>query len=135
MTIRGAQQRGDAMRTGLRYGLLSALLTMGLGLSSAEAFVAQPSLLGTQIESAATPAAMCGRTCRSGGRYIPGPPSVCDQNGLEYCGPSRDRGPPPAVVVRPVPGVQLVVPQGRRDCRTITTRRPDGSVVTVRRCD
>ena len=44
---------------------------------------------------AATPVAMCGRSCRGGGRYIPGPPSVCYEEGLRYCGSSRDvYGPP-----------------------------------------
>ncbi len=38
----------------------------------------------------AEPVAMCGYTCRRGGRYIPGPPSVCYREGLEYCGSSRD---------------------------------------------
>ena len=38
----------------------------------------------------AQPVAMCGYTCRRGGRYIPGPPSVCYREGLEYCGSSRD---------------------------------------------
>ena len=41
----------------------------------------------------AQPAAMCGYSCRSGGRYIPGPPGVCADEGLRYCGSSRDAGP------------------------------------------
>jgi hypothetical protein len=31
---------------------------------------------------------MCGYTCNNGGRYIPGPPSVCREEGLRYCGSS-----------------------------------------------
>ena len=27
-------------------------------------------------------AAMCGRSCNNGGRYIPGPPGVCAENGI-----------------------------------------------------
>lgn len=42
--------------------------------------------------------AMCGRSCRSGGRYVQGPPQVCAEVGLNYCGPSGGgygrRGPP-----------------------------------------
>jgi hypothetical protein len=44
---------------------------------------------------ALSPAAMCGYSCRSGGRYIPGPPSVCYERGLNYCGSSRDAVPGP----------------------------------------
>ena len=37
---------------------------------------------------------MCGYRCEYGGRYIPGPPSVCQERGLNFCGPSRGwRGP------------------------------------------
>jgi hypothetical protein len=43
----------------------------------------------------AEPAAMCGYSCRSGGRYIPGPPSVCYEEGLRYCGSSREYGDAP----------------------------------------
>lgn len=42
-----------------------------------------------------TPVAMCGNTCRGGGRYIPGPPNVCEEEGLQYCGSSRDAEPRP----------------------------------------
>ena len=42
---------------------------------------------------ATTPIAMCGYACRGDARYIPGPPAVCYQHGLEYCGSSRDRPP------------------------------------------
>jgi len=82
-------------------------------------------------------AAMCGRSCEYGGRYIPGPPAVCYERGLNFCGPSRG-GPVtgPAVVV-PVPGVGGVgigvAP--RANCRTITVRDDFGNVRTTRRCD
>ena len=33
--------------------------------------------------------AMCGRSCRNGARWIPGPPSVCADERLNYCGQSR----------------------------------------------
>jgi hypothetical protein len=77
-------------------------------------------------------AAMCGRSCNSGGRYIPGPPSVCAANGLNYCGSSRGGGAVvgPGVVVGPG-GVGVV---GPRACRTVTVRRPDGTVITRRDC-
>lgn len=124
-----------------RLGFVAAaLLTLCLGAGSADAFVASPALTGISADSLVTPAAMCGRTCRGGGRYIPGPPEVCYQRGLEYCGSSRGGG-GVGVVVPGVGGVG-VGPQGGgvyvgpgRTCRTITTRRPDGSVTTVRRCD
>lgn len=38
---------------------------------------------------------MCGNTCRNGGRYYPGPPDVCADEGLQYCGSSRDAEPRP----------------------------------------
>lgn len=50
---------------------------------------ALPLLTPTEAGTLVTPAAMCGYTCRSGGRYIPGPPSVCAEEGLQYCGSSR----------------------------------------------
>ena len=92
------------------------------------------------------PAAMCGFSCRTGGRYIPGPPSVCLERGLNYCGSSREP-PPPAfrggggpgiefrfgdrgVGVAPVPGRG-----GGGGCRTVTIERDDGSVSRIRRCD
>jgi len=75
------------MTTLSRLGLLPRrLLTLCFGVGSADAFVAAPALTGISADSLATPVAMCGRTCRGGGRYIPGPPEVCYQNGLEYCG-------------------------------------------------
>ena len=108
------------------------------GAGSANAFTANPSLTAGSL---ATPVAMCGYTCRNGGRYIPGPPEVCSQRGLEYCGSSRG-GPGPGVgVVVPGGGVGVQVGPGgvyvgpQRDCRTITIQRDDGSIRRIRRCD
>ena len=84
---------------GTKHGLALALFGVCLGTSGAEAFVGARATI--TAEGAATPVAMCGRSCRSGGRYIPGPPRVCFQNGLEYCGPSNGVGPPGGVVVVP----------------------------------
>lgn len=132
------------MTTLSRLGFVAAaLLTLCLGAGSASAFVAGPALTGIAADSLVTPAAMCGRTCRSGGRYIPGPPEVCYQRGLEYCGSSRGGGGGGGVgVVVPGVGGVGVGPGGvgvrvgpDRSCRTVTTRRPDGSVTTVRQCN
>jgi hypothetical protein len=90
----------------------------------------------------AADAAMCGRSCNSGGRYYPGPPEVCAQYDLNYCGPSRG-GPPPVVTSPGItigpggvgvygPGVQQAPGS---NCRTITVERDDGSVRRIRRCD
>jgi hypothetical protein len=76
------------MRRRINSGLAPALVLL-FGVSTAEAFVGSPSM-PEGIGSAISPAAMCGRTCRGGGRYIPGPPSVCYERGLEYCGSSRE---------------------------------------------
>lgn len=107
------------MRAGTLFGLAGLALAFG---------------------ATAADAAMCGRSCNSGGRYIPGPPSVCADNGLRYCGSSRGGGGPavvvpPAVVIGPG-GVGVVGPRvapERRGCRTTTIRRPDGTV--IRRSD
>ncbi len=84
------------MRRGfLKFGLAAGML-IGIGLSGAEAAATRPmspEVLG--LGSATTPAAMCGFSCRSGGRYIPGPPGVCYARGLNYCGPSGSWGGPP----------------------------------------
>jgi hypothetical protein len=82
------------MRTNfLRHGLAMAALAAGLGFGSAQAAVGRPTPTETfGIGTTATPVAMCGYSCRSGGRYIPGPPSVCYEEGLRYCGSSRDWG-------------------------------------------
>ena len=80
----------------MKYGLAMGMLVLGLGLCGAEASVNKPippESLG--IRSAVTPAAMCGFRCMYGGFYIPGPPWVCFQRGLNYCGPSRGWGGPP----------------------------------------
>jgi hypothetical protein len=99
-------------------------------MSGAAALVGHPARSeALEATPSVTPAAMCGYTCRQGGRYIPGPPSVCEDNGMEFCGSSRDA---------PRRG-----PYGRGDdyrgrgegCRTITIEREDGSVRRIRRCD
>ena len=72
----------------MRTHLLISAASIGLfiaSLSGAEALVMRAP--GGALEP--TPAAMCGNTCRNGGRYIPGPPSVCAEEGLNYCGSSR----------------------------------------------
>ena len=126
------------MTTLARLGFVAAtLLTLCFGVGSADAFVAAPALTGISADSLATPVAMCGRSCRNGGRYIPGPPSVCADEGLNYCGSSRGGGGGGgggAAVVIPGTGVGIGVGPGR-SCRTVTTRRPDGSVTTVRQCN
>lgn len=133
------------MTTLARLGFVSAtLLTLCFGASSANAFVASPALTGISADSLVTPAAMCGRTCRSGGRYIPGPPEVCYERGLEYCGSSRGGGGGPGVgVVVPGPGGGVGIGVGpggvyvgpQQNCRTVTIERDDGSVRRIRRCD
>ena len=133
------------MITLARLGFVAAtLLTLCFGAGSANAFVASPALTGISIDSLVTPAAMCGRTCRSGGRYIPGPPDVCYQRGLEYCGSSRGGGggggvgvviPGTGVGVGVGPGGAGVVVAPGGNCRTITVQRDDGSVRRIRRCD
>ena len=94
------------MTTLARFGFAAAtLLTLCFGVGGANAFVAAPALTGISADSLATPVAMCGRTCRNGGRYIPGPPEVCYQHGLEYCGSSRGGG-----GGGPAPGVGIGIP-------------------------
>ena len=132
------------MNTLTSLGFASAiLLTLGFGASSAQAFIGKPIPLDAANASVVTPVAMCGRSCRGGGRYIQGPPSVCEQYDLNYCGSSR-RGAEPGVGVY-VPGTGIgigvgpggpgvyVAPGG--NCRTITVERDDGSVRRIRRCD
>lgn len=80
---------GSVMKCGLAIGVL----IMGFDPRNAEASVYGPvprDVLG--VKAHVTPAAMCGYSCRSGGRYIPGPPSVCYDAGLRYCGSSRGDG-------------------------------------------
>jgi hypothetical protein len=77
-----------------KIALFVATLMMSVAsLSGAQAFVGTPGLSGIEALPGLTPAAMCGHTCEGGGRYIPGPPEVCYERGLRYCGSSRDRGP------------------------------------------
>lgn len=121
----------------MRKALTMAGLAAGLLLlaSGAEAFVGAPQLGAT--DSLTTPAAMCGRSCNSGGRYFPGPPEVCAENGLNYCGPSRGRGGGgggPAVVV-PLPGGGGIGIGAAPRCRTITVTDDWGRTRTTRRCD
>jgi hypothetical protein len=76
------------------FGLGAGML-IGLGLGGAEAAATRPKspeVLGLGL--AFTPVAMCGFRCEYGGRYIPGPPSVCYERGLNFCGPSRGWGGP-----------------------------------------
>ena len=118
------------------------LLAASFGATRAEAFMPKP--IGLDAATAiVTPAAMCGRSCRNGGRYIPGPPSVCAEEGLNYCGSSRGGGGGGVGVVVPGTGIGVgvgpggggvyVAPGG--NCRTITVQRDDGSVRRIRRCD
>ena len=105
------------MRRGVvQFGLPAGVLLLGLGLSGAEASVNKPippESLG--IRSAVTPAAMCGsRSCRTS-FYIPGPPEVCFERGLNYCGSSRGWGGPPPWAGY---GFQGGGP-GRIDCREL----------------
>jgi len=74
---------------------IAGLLLGGLTVSSAGAAPGVTTAAdGIGAGTRTLPVAMCGRSCRSGGRYIPGPPSVCYEEGLNYCGSSRDAGPP-----------------------------------------
>ena len=125
--------------TGL--ALASALLFTGFGATGAAAFM--PKAIGLDAATEiVTPAAMCGRSCRNGGRYIPGPPSVCADEGLNYCGPSRGGGGGGGVVVVTGTCVGVGVGPGgagvyvapRRNCRVVTVQRPDGSVTRTERC-
>src|SRR3954468_29484 len=78
----------------LRFGLGVNML-VGLGLSGAQAAAIRPlSPEARGLGSTFAPVAMCGYRCEYGGRYIPGPPSVCHERGLNFCGPSQGwRGP------------------------------------------
>lgn len=71
---------------GSRALFFAAMLVGGIGSTGALAFPARSGVPAAGL--APTPAAMCGYSCRRGGRYIPGPPSVCYDEGLNYCGPS-----------------------------------------------
>ena len=119
------------------------LLATGFAATRAEAFMPKPAGLEAATEIV-TPAAMCGRSCRNGGRYIPGPPSVCADEGLNYCGSSRGGGGGGGGVGVVIPGTGVGigvgpggvgVGVGPRRCRTVTVTRPDGSVRRTERCD
>jgi len=135
-------REGQTMNKTMRLTLASAtLLAAGFGGTDAQAFVPKP--IGLEAATEITiPIAMCGRSCRNGGRYIPGPPSVCADEGLNYCGPSRSREGGAGVVI-PGTGVGVGVGPGgagvyvapRSNCRTITVERSDGSVSRRERCD
>ena len=103
-----------------KFALFGAMvLASVVSLGSAQAFVGSPGLSGIAALPGVTPAAMCGRSCEGGGRYIPGPPEVCAERGLRYCGSSRDRG--PAIQV-PGVSIELGGPPVRRggvDCREL----------------
>jgi hypothetical protein len=89
-----------------KFALFGATLLMSvLSLGGAQAFVGTPGLTGLEAMPGVTPVAMCGRTCEGGGRYIPGPPEVCRENGLRYCGSSRG----PAIQA---PGVAIELGRG-----------------------
>jgi hypothetical protein len=117
-----------------------ALSSLMVEFGSANAFPNSPWPSAFGIETT-TPVAVCGRRCEYGGRYIPGPPDLCYDYGLNYCGPSRRR-PAPSVVV-PIPGVGgvgIYAPGARPGyggggCRRVTIERDDGSVRRIRRCD
>ena len=69
-------------------GLGLSLATLLLGVEVASAFAGRAIPAGTfGLTGPFTPIAMCGRTCSRGGRYIPGPPQVCYDQGLEYAAP------------------------------------------------
>ena len=85
--------------TVLRSGLIACMLTGISSVGAAASFI-PPLPADVLAPPAATPAAMCGFSCRGGGRYIPGPPGVCYARGLNYCGPSRGYGGPPPWVER-----------------------------------
>ena len=90
--------------------IFASALMLGLHAGGAEAFVGAPIPIDAASLVAATPVAMCGNSCRNGGRYIPGPPSVCEDHDLNYCGPSR-RGPEPGAGVY-VPGTGIGIGVG-----------------------
>ena len=132
------------MSTRASFSLGAIAVTVLLGAGSAQAFVGAPIPLDAATASAATPVAMCGRSCQGGGRYIPGPPEVCYERGLNFCGPSRGPARSPGVGVY-VPGTGIgigvgpggagVVVAPGANCRTITIRGDDGSFRRIRRCD
>jgi hypothetical protein len=120
---------GETMfATRTAYGIAACALMLGLGLGGAEAFVAQPDM-GRAIGSAVLPAAMCGYSCEHGGRFIPGPPSVCAERGMRFCGPRFEERPRFYGREREYREFE------GRNCRTITIEREDGTIRRIRRCD
>ena len=127
-----------------KSGAIGALL-LGLGTGGAFAAVGGPkSAEALGIAAGATPVAMCGYSCRSGGRYVPGPPDVCEEQGLRYCGSSRggfgggrDRGDYGGGRDRGDYGGRGGRYGGDSGggCHTVTIERDDGTVSRVRRCD
>src|SRR3954452_10285329 len=107
--------------------IVSSLLLLSFG--TAHAFVGAPDALRSAAGLSVLPAAMCGVRCEYGGRYIPGPPEVCLERGMRFCGPSR--GGPDRGFFREERGGGFV----ERGCRTITIERDDGSVRRIRRCE
>jgi hypothetical protein len=69
----------------IRHAVAAALLAVAFAGSAHALVVVTPE---QAADGLVAPAAMCGYSCRTGGRYIPGPPSVCREEGLSYCGPS-----------------------------------------------
>ena len=118
----------------MKYALASAMLILGLGLTGAEAFVAGPTRIDTAVGSAVQPAAMCGRSCEFGGRYVPGPPSVCYERGLNFCGASRRFNEGPRGFYGGYRG-EREREFGGGGCRTVTIERDDGTIRRIRRCD
>lgn len=118
----------------VKSGLAAAALMLGAG--TASALVAGPKAseeLGAV--SGATPVAMCGYSCRNGGRYVPGPPQVCALQGLQYCGSSRGGGYGEDYGRRGGYGMRGRDDYGGGGCRTVTIERDDGSVRRIRRCN
>ena len=113
------------MHKGL-VGLAACAATLMLSGTGSNAFM--PSRAQAPQGTAVLPVAMCGFRCEFGGRYVPGPPSVCYERGMQFCGPSR-----PYSEERPR------FYGGDRDygggCRTVTIERDDGTVRRIRRCD
>ncbi|MGA0596832.1 hypothetical protein [Enterovirga sp. CN4-39] len=71
----------------MRSVLLGFAASAAVCLSAAAASAAPGMPGGTAGAGAARPVAMCGYSCRDGGRYMPGPPSVCHEEGMRHCGP------------------------------------------------
>ena len=72
----------------MRQVLLSMAAGGALWLAAVPAGAAPAVPGGIAGASPSEPVAMCGYSCNNGGRYIPGPPSVCREEGLRYCGSS-----------------------------------------------